>query len=169
MALFLFSGTSLFTNCASNFVIRRSADEKYTIIRDTIFVENPDLSFEYEILLRSKIFTLSDDSATPRHLELWPINERAVRCATPIAFTFLTLGIVPGILPHQYNYGFTLQENETVCTTMVSIDGGIRFSFWDWFAKPFLKKEKVIAEGLRRQVASNNLGWHKRPYMIDVH
>src|SRR3954471_19554760 len=65
-----------------------------------VYVTNPAMHPEYEILKASHVYPLTDQTNGARRLTLQPMRHYGDRIH-PILLTALTLGVIPGALPAQ--------------------------------------------------------------------
>lgn len=110
-----------------------------------VFVTNPELTREYEILRVSGIYPLSQERDGARLLTLHPIRQYG-RCANPLMLTGLTLGIVPGVLPAARSFGYDLQTDGVVEAHEHHLPLYERIAIWEWLLPR--EEQKVMAEAL---------------------
>ena len=75
-----------------------------------MYVTNPELRREYEILRASGIYDLSSQPDGAHLLTLHPVRQYG-RCANPLLLTIFTLGIVPGVLPAARAFEYDLHTD----------------------------------------------------------
>ncbi len=78
-----------------------------------MYVTNPEMNREYEILKASGIYQLSSQTNGARHLTLRPIQQYG-RCGNPLMLTIITFGIVPGVLPAARTFEYDLDTDGVV-------------------------------------------------------
>jgi hypothetical protein len=110
-----------------------------------VYVTNPELQPEYEILRDSGIYKLSSQREGARLVTLHPIRQYG-RCANPLMLTMITFGIVPGVLPAARAFEYDLQADGVVEVCEHRLPLYERFSIWEWRLRGH--EEKVMAEAL---------------------
>jgi hypothetical protein len=110
-----------------------------------VYVTNPELHREYQILLASGIYPLSSQREAARLLTLHPVRQYG-RCANPLMLTMLTVGIVPGVLPAARAFNYDLQTDGQTQTCEHHLPLYERYSIWEWLARR--DEQKVLAEAL---------------------
>jgi hypothetical protein len=110
-----------------------------------VYVTNPELRHEYEVLRTSGIYRISSQRDGARLLTLHPIRQYG-RCANPLMLTIFTVGIVPGILPAARAFEYDLQTDGVTETCEHHLPLYERFSIWEWLFRR--DEQKVLAEAL---------------------
>jgi hypothetical protein len=110
-----------------------------------VFVTNPELKREYEILQASGIYHLSTEQEEARILTLHPIRQYG-RCGNPLMLTGLTLGIVPGAVPAARAFVYDLKTDGVVETYEHPLPLYERVSIWEWLLRR--DEQKPMAEAL---------------------
>ncbi len=111
----------------------------------TVFITNPELEREYEILRASGIYRFSTERDGARLLTLHPIRQYG-RCGNPLMLTGLTLGIVPGVLPAARGFEYDLETDGVTETCEHHLPLYERFSVWEWLLRR--DEQKIVAEAL---------------------
>jgi hypothetical protein len=111
----------------------------------SVFVTNPGLQREYEILKASGIYSLSSQSDGARQLTLHPMQQFG-RCANPLLLTGLTLGILPGFLPGSYVFEYEIEKGGAMQRGAHYLPMHERVSVWEWMINR--DEDKVLAEAL---------------------
>jgi hypothetical protein len=96
-----------------------------------VYVTNPELSREYEILRASKIYPLASEPNGARKLTLQPMWQYG-RCANPLMLCGLTLGVVPGVITAPYVFEYTLETDGVHEQRAHRLPLYERFSVWEW-------------------------------------
>lgn len=96
-----------------------------------VFVTNPGLQREYEILRASGTYQLVSERRGARALTLYPIR-RYGGCANSLMLTGLTLGLLPGTVPALRVFSYDLETDGIVerCEHRLALYE--RFSVWEW-------------------------------------
>lgn len=110
-----------------------------------VYVTNPTMQPEFEILKASGIYQLTNTPKGARQLTLLPIRQHG-RCGNPLMLTFLTFGIVPGVLPSARSFDYDLETDGTVQHCVHPLPLFDRVSIWEWLVKSH--DQKVMAEAL---------------------
>jgi hypothetical protein len=110
-----------------------------------VYVTNPELRYEYEILADSKIYQLTNAPDNARKLTLRPVAHFG-RCANPLMLSAITLGVVPGYLPGAQAFEYDLETNGQMEREIHDLPVYERISIWDHFIKSH--DEEVLAEAL---------------------
>ena len=151
LALFLFA--ALLTGCRSTLcVYSRDAVEPIPPDPRPVYVTNPDLTREYEILKASGIYRLSYHSTDARLLTLKPLRQSA-RCGNPLLLSALTLGIIPGWLPGNYAFEYELKMDGAVQRWAHALPVYERFSIWEWLVRR--DNDAVLAKALAHSSAEH--------------
>ena len=120
-----------------------------------VFVTNPELRREYEILKGSGIYPLTDQPENARKLTLCPLRQYPV-CANPLMLTGLTFGIIPGFLPGAKAFEYGLEEGGVSEHYSHRLPVYQRISVWEWLVRS--DEDKVFTEAL---------GWSTRYRLRD--
>jgi hypothetical protein len=110
-----------------------------------VYVSNPEMHPEYEILKASGIYQLTNQPEGARTLTLLPIHQYG-RCANPMLLTIVTFGIVPGILPGARAFEYDLDTDGVVVRCVHLLPIYDRISIWEWLVKH--DDQRVLAEAL---------------------
>ena len=110
-----------------------------------VYVTNPELQPEYNILRASGIYPLSDQRDGARLLTLHPMHQYG-RCGNPLLLTMFTFGIVPGFLPAARAFEYELQTDGATQTCVHYLPLYERFSLWERFLRR--DEQKALTEGL---------------------
>ena len=110
-----------------------------------VYVINPDLSREYQILVASGIYPLTHQPEGARKITLKPI-QRLYRCGNPMMMTFVTLGIVPIDLPGGQVFQYDLESDGIGIHYYHRLPTYDRISIWEWLVRH--NEEKILAEAL---------------------
>jgi len=120
-----------------------------------VYVTNPEMHYEYEILAASKIYNLTNQPDGARRLTLRPI-EHYGRCANPLMLTFITLGIVPGFLPGAQVFEYDLETNGMMEHRHQALPIYERISIWEHLVKKH--DQEVLAEALAWSKSTEDFG-----------
>jgi hypothetical protein len=110
------------------------------------FVMNPALDLELDILRRSGLYDLTDDSSATMKIELKPL-EVAGACGNPLLGTVPTLGLLPGVVYDQYRFSYSEETVSGVRERNVLIVVQMRVWAFEFLFSGNRKDE--IARGLR--------------------
>jgi hypothetical protein len=110
-----------------------------------VYVANPGMQPEYNILKASGIYPLSTTPDGARRLTLLPIRYGG-RCANPLMLTIITLGIVPGVLPDARFFAYDLDTDGVVERRIHYLPIYDRISIWEHLVR--YDDQRVLAEGL---------------------
>jgi hypothetical protein len=135
---------SLFSSCYSYKVYPKEyRDFSYEGEREKVYVLNPGLSKELQILKRSGIFNIISDTIdnTVVKIQLYPLKG-SFACGQPIIASLFTLGQVPVLFPDRYQYEFDEVRNSGTVRRSYELKIAKRYWFWDMFLvkKNFHKK-----------------------------
>jgi hypothetical protein len=111
----------------------------------TVFVTNPELRREYEVLKASNIYQLSSNPSDARRLTLHPIRQYG-RCGNPLMLTGLTFGIIPGVVSATRAFEYDLESDgktQKLCHRLPLYE---RFSIWEHLVKH--DDDATLAEAL---------------------
>jgi len=112
-----------------------------------VYVTNPEMEPEYEILKASGIYELSSQSNGARPLTLHPMRQYG-RCANPLMLSIFTLGIVPGFLPAGRAFEYDLETDGVSESCVHELPLYERFSIWEHLGRR--NEQKVLIEALAR-------------------
>ena len=110
-----------------------------------VFVSNPELHLEYEILKASAIYRLSSQPEASQKLTLRPIKH-GFRCGNPMMIAVVTLGIIPGYLPGSLSFEYNLEADGKVESYVHHLPTYERFSIWEWLV--ISNEKKTLAKAL---------------------
>ena len=110
-----------------------------------VYVTNPAMQKEYEILRASGIYSLTSQPEGARKLTLLPVHQYG-RCANPLMLTIVTFGIVPGVLPGARSFEYDLETDGPIAHCTHPLPTYDRISIWEWLARH--DDQKVLAEAL---------------------
>ena len=110
-----------------------------------VYVTNPEMHREFEILKISGIYQLSSQPDGARLLTLHPIQQYA-RCGNPLLLTIFTFGVLPGVLPAARAFDYALETDGVVERLEHHLPLYERVSIWEWFVTR--NEHKVFAEAL---------------------
>ena len=151
LALFLLA--ALLTGCRSTLCLySRDAVEPIPPDPRPVYVTNPDLTREYEILKAAGIYRLSYHSADARLLTLKRLRQSA-RCANPLLLSALTLGVIPGWLPGYYAFEYEIEMDGAVQCRTHALPVYERLSIWEWLVRR--DNDKVLAKALAHSSAEH--------------
>lgn len=97
------------------------------------YVLNKDLKKEYEILKKSGVFQIVDDSTNHLKIKLYPLKQVNKADGQGFVISFLTLGQVPINFYDTYNMGFDEIRDEKVEIRSFDLFVAQRVWFWDIF------------------------------------
>ena len=112
-----------------------------------MYVTNPELQNEYEILRASEIYSFASQPEGARLLTLHPVRQYG-RCGNPLLLSMLTFGIVPGILPADRAIEYELRTDGATERYEHHLPLYERFSIWERLMRS--NEQKVMAEALAR-------------------
>jgi hypothetical protein len=110
-----------------------------------VYVTNPELRREYEILKASGVYELSNQPAGAAQLTLHPLCQYG-RCGNPLMLSFLTLGILPGTIDGAYVFEYDLEADGVVERYTRHLPLFERFSVWEHLVKR--DEEKLFGKAL---------------------
>jgi hypothetical protein len=110
-----------------------------------VYVTNPEVQPEYEILKASGIYQLTSQPEGARKLTILPVHQYG-RCANPLMLTIVTLGIVPGVLPGARAFEYDLNTDGVIEHCIHPLPIYDRISVWEWLVRHH--DQKVLAEAL---------------------
>jgi len=137
----------LLTGCRTSSLHLESTNQRQRFHDDAgpVFVVNPQMQNEYAILKASKIYQLTNQPAGVRRLTLHPVH-RFGRCGNPIMLTYLTFGILPGVLPAARVFEYELETDGVRVQYAHSLPLYERISIWE--SLTFTSDQKMMAKGL---------------------
>ncbi|MCB1841249.1 MAG: hypothetical protein KDI61_13465 [Alphaproteobacteria bacterium] len=146
--------------CATNYYVN---EDYYTQPKNyekiTVYVTNPDHE-AYEVLKKSEIYNLTQDSACPNKLTLTEYEVWKGGCGMPYLGTAMTLGLLPGGAPGMADLTYILESNGTSRLYGHDMFYRDRVSLWETALYPFYHSEKAAqARALAlstRQPCENN-------------
>src|SRR5437899_703927 len=103
---------ALLSGCTSTLHVagKRSELPPFDGGRTPVYVTNPDMAPEYQILKRSGIYTVSSEPGGARRLTLHRMGHIPV-CGNPLIATVFTLGLIPVKLPAPHIFQYDLETN----------------------------------------------------------
>ena len=119
--------------------------ERFQSDAEPVYVTNPQIGREYEILKTSGIYQLSERPESSRKLTLHPVHQDG-RCSNPLMLSAITLGIIPGFLPAGRTFEYDLDAGAGPEPYTHYLPLYERFSIWDWLVRR--DEQKVLAEAL---------------------
>ena len=138
---------ALFSGCTSTLHVagKRSELHQFDGGPIPVYVTNPEMSPEYQILKGSGIYRLATGPEGARRLTLRKMNHLFV-CGNPLIATVFTLGLIPVKLPAPWFFEYDLETNgrSEEIKHLLSLYG--RFSVWEWLLK--WDQQKVYARAL---------------------
>jgi hypothetical protein len=144
--LFLVTAILSLCGCKSTICMESKKDlHRFDGGSQPVYVTNPEMHREYEILKASAIYRLSNEPEGARKLTLRPIQHLG-RCGNPLMLSFVTLGIVPGFLPGAQVFEYDLETDGQVERYAHHLPIYERFSSWEWFV--FRRGETTLAKAL---------------------
>jgi hypothetical protein len=136
----------LFSGCASTVCMESKRNlQRFDGGDRPVFVTNPELSQEHELLRASAIYPLARHPDGARRLTLHPLRQYA-RCGNPLMLSGLTLGIIPGILPGERVFEYELETDGVMESYTHHLPVYERISVWEWLVRD--NDDKVLAEAL---------------------
>ena len=120
------------TGCASTvYMESKKGLDRFHGGPQPVYVTNPELHREYDILRASGIYQISPKADGTRSLTLRPIRQFP-RCGNPLMLTIFTLGLVPGYLPGAYAFEYDFQTDGVRELYTHHLPLYERFSAWEW-------------------------------------
>ena len=101
-----------------------------------VFVRNPELAEELEILRASGVFEIVSAEQADKVVELHPQEQTGV-CGNPLLLTWATGGLVPSTVSIGWTFSFTLQEDGIESEQRFVLQGERRVSLVQHLHKPF--------------------------------
>lgn len=139
----IFFVTSMLLSSCYTYRIFPKADKEllYLPPQEKVFVENPGLTKEYNILKRSGIYQFTTDSTDQSavHIRLKPLQHGFV-CGNGLVGWAILLGQVPIYLPANTRFSFDKIAGNTITEMGFSLDVTKRYWFWDIFSRKSYSK-----------------------------
>ncbi len=110
-----------------------------------VYVTNPEMVPEYQILKRSGIYKISSEPEGARHLTLYRMGHRFV-CGNPLIAMVFTLGLIPVKLPAPWIFQYDLETDGRSEQVEHFLPLYERFSIWEWPLK--WNQQRVYARAL---------------------
>jgi hypothetical protein len=108
-----------------------------------VFVRNPDLVEEFEVLQASGVFQIVSAEEADAVVKLHPMEQAGV-CGNPLLLTWATGGLVPSKVPIGWTFSFTVQEDGSVSKQRFVLQGERRVSLIQRFHKPFRSDTQTL-------------------------
>jgi len=108
-----------------------------------VFVRNPELSDELEILQASGVFEIVPADKASRALELRP-REMGGACGNPLLLTWATYGLVPATVPFRSTFSFTLEQDDIVSEQQYVLEAESRVSLVQQLYRPFRSEARTL-------------------------
>lgn len=144
--LLLLLGVALLTGCSSTLYMASTKNlQRFDGGTRAVYVTNPEMRPEYQILKASAIYQLTDQPEAAAHLTLHPIRHFA-RCGNPLMLSMFTFGIVPGVLPGARVFEYDLETDGVSEQCLHHLPVYERFSLWERLV--IRSERKVMAEAL---------------------
>lgn len=99
-----------------------------------VYVTNPELTNELQILKASKIYKITDDCNASKRLTLFPVGRRP-SCGNGLIGLIFTLGIIPVSLPDTAFFRYDLETDGQTRKLEHVLPLYERFSIWEWAFK----------------------------------
>lgn len=148
----------LLTGCiSSTLCLEKKSDlQRFSGGSQPVYVTNPQMHPEYEILKASEIYHLTNQPDGAYLLTLHSIGQRP-RCGNPLLLTLFTFGLVPGYLPAARTFEYDLNTNGIAVTYIHGLPLYERYSDWEWLVMRSDKKAmtKGLAWSVRQQRQPN--------------
>lgn len=144
----------LLSACSNHIYLPSSFDEAEYGNNLLVYVENPELKREYEILKFSKIFELSPDSSIENKVILNELHPMLF-CGNPLVLTTITLGLIPGSVPDDYLYSFKLKGGDTEVEYSYTLRVISKYSIYESlkFWRP--TDDEILAQALNQSYHEN--------------
>jgi hypothetical protein len=110
-----------------------------------VYVTNPEMTPEYQILKRSGIYKISSEPEGARRLTLHKMGHLFV-CGNPLIATVFTLGLIPVKLPAPWIFQYDLETHRRSEEIEHFLPLYERFSIWEWPLK--WDQQRVYARAL---------------------
>lgn len=101
-----------------------------------VFVRNPELTEEFEILQASGVFEIVSADQASKVVVLHP-RETAAVCGTSLLLPWITNGLVPATVPLRSTFSFTLEENGVASEQQYVLEAERRASPLQHLFRPF--------------------------------
>jgi len=108
-----------------------------------IFVRNPELAEELEILRASGVFEIVSADQADKVVDLHPLEQAGV-CGTPLVLTWATGGLVPATVSITRTFSFTLHEDGVDSEQRFVLQGERRVSLMQHLFKPFRSDTQTL-------------------------
>ena len=127
-----------------------------------VYVNNPEMTPEYQVLKSSGIYEISSEAEGARRLTLHQMRHLP-RCGNPLIGSMFTLGIIPAVLPAPCVFGYELETNGSIEVVEHRLPLYERFSIWEWPLK--WNQKRVYARALAVSVPERppNESLHSTP------
>lgn len=119
-----------------------------------VFVRNPELAEELEILRASGVFEVVSADQADKVVELHP-QEQAGVCGTPLLLTWATGGLVPSTVSIGWTFSFTVQEDGVDSEQRFVLQGERRVSLVEHLHKPFRNDTQTLGAILASEYERN--------------
>lgn len=109
-----------FVSLASCFPSYNATNKEYRRVKadfpkQKAFVVNKELKHEFDILKKSNIYEIVDDSTNVAKIKLNKIvPDRQFQCGNLMAGSMLTFGLLPSVFRYTDNYSYDVTENNIV-------------------------------------------------------
>ena len=123
----------------------------------TVFIENPELKFEYKVLKYSGLYQFSPDPYSNLHVRLLPIQRGARPGELDILLTFLTFGIIPSYSMTGIYYKYLIIEGDKATEMEYFLSGTYQTSLWSNFKENYVEDEKTYGLMLRAQAIEQTI------------
>lgn len=134
------------TGCASTVCMQSKRNlERFEGGAQAVFVTNPELRREYEILRASGIYPLTSQPDRARRLTLGRLQQYG-RCGNSLILSALTLGVVPGFLQGALVFEYDLEVEGMTERWAHELPVYERISVWEWLVRR--KDDEVLAAAL---------------------
>jgi hypothetical protein len=128
----------------------KNSQSSYTI--KTVYVENPELIFEYNVLKESELYKISPNPETPNHLRLKPAEQYSSLVELDMLLPVVSLGIIPVRRNTGYRYKYLLINGNETTEMELHLSGYYQTSLWEMFRKNYVEDEKTYGKMLKAQV-----------------
>jgi hypothetical protein len=138
---------ALLNGCTSTLHVagKRSELQRFDGGPTPVYVTNPEMTPEYQILKRSGIYRISIDPEGARPLTLHRMGPRFV-CGNPLITTVFTLGLIPVKLPAPWIFQYKMETDGRSEEVEHFLPLYERFSIWEWPLK--WDQQRVYARAL---------------------
>lgn len=114
---------------------------------EMVYVSNPELQPEFDILRTSGIYAITDRTNDAANLTLKPLAHGG-GCGLGLILTAYTLGAIPASLPGRLTFNYEIEQAGTANSYAHILPVYERFSLWELFFKPFKSERRVLAKAL---------------------